>query len=225
VRRLDEDAKNHGHEIRQKTTLNIVFIPNGKTSKHLVLSMEKTELLGYKRNSHIEKGEIYFWTATINKWHRLLESDRYKDVIIKSIDYLSNIGKIDVFAFVIMPNHLHLIWRVNELNGKESPHGSLLKYTAHEFRKMLLHEDKNKLLTYQTTSENKDHEFWQRDPLAIHLYTAKVAFQKLAYVHSNPLAKHWKLAKDPCEYKYSSARYYEMNEKNFSFLKDLREEF
>jgi len=48
-----------------------------------------------------------------------------------------------------------------------------------------------------------------------------VAFQKLKYIHNNPLAEHWQLTKDPCSYKYSSARYYELNEKTFSFLKDL----
>jgi putative transposase len=187
--------------------------------------MEKNDLLDHKRMSYMEIGEAYFWTATINQWQRLLSPDRFKDVIIQSLDYLTNIGKIDVFAFVIMPNHFHLIWSIKGLNGRESPQGSLLKYTAHEFRRMLLAEDKNKLQAYRTTAENKDHEFWQRDPLAIHLYSRNVAFQKLAYIHSNPMAKHWELAKDPCEYKYSSARYYEMNEKNFGFLKDLREEF
>jgi len=187
--------------------------------------MDSKNLLEPKRNSHMEVGETYFWTATINQWQRLLLPDIFKDVIINSLEYLTNKRKIDVYAFVIMPNHFHLIWKINELNGRESPHGSLLKYTAHEFRKMLLVTDKNKLLDYRTTAENKDHEFWQRDPLAIHLYSHKAAFQKLAYIHSNPLAKHWKLAKDPCEYKYSSARYYELNEKNFGFLRDLREEF
>ena len=59
------------------------------------------------RKSHIEQGEIYFWTATINKWQRLLENDEYKNVIVESLEYLSSMGKIDVFAFVIMPNHLH----------------------------------------------------------------------------------------------------------------------
>jgi hypothetical protein len=34
-------------------------------------------------------------------------------------------------------------------------------------------------------------------------------------------AEHWQLVKDPCDYKYSSVRYYELNDKNFSFLKDL----
>ena len=68
-----------------------------------------------KRKSYIEIGEVFFWTATINQWQNLLWENSYKDVITSSLEYLSNAGKIDVFAFVIMPNHLHLIWRTNEL--------------------------------------------------------------------------------------------------------------
>jgi REP element-mobilizing transposase RayT len=86
-------------------------------------------LLEYKRKSFMEIGEIFFWTATINQWQKLLQPDHYKDVIINSLDYLSNTVKIDVFGFVIMPNHVHLIWRTNELNGKETAQGSFLKFT------------------------------------------------------------------------------------------------
>jgi putative transposase len=57
-----------------------------------------------------------------------------------------------------------------------------------------------------------------------HGISRDVALQKLKYMHSNPLLKHWQLAKHPCDYKYSSAKYYELNEKNYSFLKDLWEE-
>lgn len=190
--------------------------------------MDKS-LFQQKRKSHIEKGEIYFWTATINHpiaigWQWLLENDEYKDVIIDSLQYLSDSGKIDVFAFIVMPNHMHLIWRVNEPNGKESPQGSLLKYTAHQFKKKLQAEDTEKLASYKVNSSTKNYEFWQRDSLAVPIFTREVAFQKLKYIHNNPLAEHWQLAKHPCEYKYSSARYYELNEKNFAFLKDLWEE-
>ncbi|HYM93933.1 MAG TPA: hypothetical protein VET23_07330, partial [Chitinophagaceae bacterium] len=75
--------------------------------------MDKT-LFKPQRKSHVDKGEIYFWTATINNWFHLLEKDEYKDVIIDSLQYLTDKNKIDVFAFIIMPNHIHLIWRVNE---------------------------------------------------------------------------------------------------------------
>lgn len=187
--------------------------------------IEKKNGLAYKRKSYMDIGEIFFWTATINKWQRLMWEDRYKQVVISSLEYLSKEGKIDVFGFVIMPNHIHLIWRANALNGKESPQGSFLKYTAHQFKKMLKEDGAEKLEAYKTDACNKAYEFWQRDPLAIQLYSKKVAVQKLKYIHNNPLAEHWKLAKAPFEYKYSSAKYYEMNEKEFEFLKDMYEEF
>jgi REP element-mobilizing transposase RayT len=173
----------------------------------------------------MELGEIYFWTATINNWQRLLKTDRYKQVIIDSLEYLSSRGKIDVFAFVIMPNHIHLIWRINETNGKETTQGSFLKVTAHQFKKMLINEGGNVIEDYAVEAHNKKYEFWQRDSLAIPLYTKKVAYQKMDYLHYNPVADQWQLAKDPCDYNYSTARFYELGVKDFDFIKDLRMEF
>jgi REP element-mobilizing transposase RayT len=182
-------------------------------------------LFEIKRKNYIEIGEIFFWTATINQWQKLLQNDEYKNVIISSLEYLSNAGKIDVFGFVIMPNHIHLLWRIREMNGKETTQGSFLKYTAHQFKKMLANEGGNKLESYRVDAGNKQYEFWQRDSLAIHLYTKEVAYQKLDYTHYNPCAAHWLLAKDICDYKYSSAKFYEMGLKEFTFIKDLRDEF
>lgn len=175
-----------------------------------------------KRISYIDKGELYFWTASINKWQNLLEKDVFKEKIIGSLEYLSQAGKIDVFAFVIMPNHIHLIWRINEDNGKESSQGSFLKYTAHEFKKILPQDE---LENYAVEASNKRYEFWQRDPLAVHLYSKSVAYQKLDYLHGNPVSRKWRLVDNTCGYKFSTARFYELGEKDFSFVKDLREEF
>ncbi len=182
------------------------------------------KIFEYKRKSYMEIGEIFFWTATINKWQKLLSEDRFKNVIISSLEYLSEQGKADVFAFVIMPNHIHLIWRTNEMNGKETVQGSFLKYTAHEFKK-LLRQQKAVLSNYAVNAHNKSYEFWQRDPMAVHLFTREVAYQKLDYIHCNPLAEHWQLADDPADYFYSTAGYYEKGIKNYPFIKDLRDEF
>jgi putative transposase len=187
--------------------------------------MINKEIIEHRRKSFIEVGKIYFWTATINNWQHLLETDGYKNVVIGSLEHLSNAGKMDVFAFVLMPNHIHLIWRINEYNGKETVQGSFLKFTAHEFKKMLKNEGQNKLANYAVEAPNKDYEFWQRDSLAVPLFTKEVAYQKLEYLHYNPVAEHWKLANDPCDYTYSTSRFYMMGIKDFSFIKDLREEF
>jgi len=138
------------------------------------------------RKSFAEIGRIYFWTATIRNWNCLLSASSFKDIIVDSLPYLSSKGLIDVFGFVIMPNYVHFIWRMNKMNGKGKPFGSFLKYTAHQFKKVIkLSElEKDKL-----NAANKSHEFWQRDSLAIELYSQKVAYQKLDYIHLNPMAK------------------------------------
>ena len=119
---------------------------------------------------------------------------------------------------------MHLILRTNALNGKETIQGSILKFTAHEFKK-LLKDNPAALIKYAVDGHNKKYEFWQRDSLAVHLYSKHVMLQKLNYIHLNPLAAHWNLVNEPSRYNYSSAKYYEMNEKNFDFLKDLMQEF
>ena len=179
----------------------------------------------HPRKSFIEIGKIYFWTATINKWQHLLLTDEFKDIIIHSLNYLSTQNKITVFGFVIMPNHIHLIWRTNALNGKETAQASFLKYTAHQFKKNILKKDPDKLANYTVNAQNKKYEFWQRDSLAIELYSPNVAFQKLTYIHNNPVTEQWQLAKEPSDYIYSSAKFYENGIKDYSFLKNLSNEF
>lgn len=61
--------------------------------------------------------------------------------------------------------------------------------------------------------------------MAIHLYSPKVAYQKLQYIHANPCTEHWQLAKEPCDYEYSSASFYELGKTKFAFLKDIRDIF
>ena len=132
-------------------------------------------IFAIRRKSYIEIGEIFFWTATINNWQRLLLQDEYKNIIINSLSYLSESGKIDVFGFVIMPNHIHLIWRINAMNGKETSQGSFLKYTAHEFKKLLKTDKGNSPASFAVNAHNKDYEFWKRDSLAVHLFSKEIA--------------------------------------------------
>jgi putative transposase len=170
------------------------------------------------RKSNLEIGKIYFWTATINNWFRVLGSDNFKQVIIDSLQNLSDRALISVFGFVIMPNHIHLVWRLEKQNGKELPNASLLKFTAHQFKKMLSKEELSK---FSVDASNKQYEFWQRDSLGIELYTQEVIYQKMDYIHNNPLNERWNLAQEPSDYAFSSASYYEKGDLTFPFLRHV----
>ncbi len=175
------------------------------------------------RKSYTELDKIYFWTATIYKWYHLLEKNENKQIVLDSLKFLSNKGLITVYAFVIMPNHIHLIWQPNKLNGKESPIGSFLKFTAHKLLTELKSDKKDS--RYLVDIVNKKHEIWQRDPLATELISFEVAKQKLNYVHFNPQSGKWNLAKDDISYYFSSARFYETGIDEFGFLNDLTSVF
>ncbi len=49
-----------------------------------------------------------------------------------------------------MPNHLHLIWQLNKLNGRETPKGSFLKFTVHKLLKQLQDAGKSSDYVYDT---------------------------------------------------------------------------
>jgi len=155
----------------------------------------------------------------------LLKEQEYKDIIINSLKHLSEKKLFKVYAFVIMPNHIHLIWHLTALNGKEMPHASLMKFTSHQFLEKLRKENPELLIDYQVQSKNRMHQFWQRDPMAIELYTRKVFEQKLNYIHNNPLQERWRMVENAADYKYSSANYYETEIDDFGFLNHYAELF
>jgi putative transposase len=140
----------------------------------------------HQRKLHTSINKIYFCTSTIHKWLPLLKNDFNKQVIVDSLKYLPYKELITVYAFVIMPNHIHLIWQQNGLNGKETPKGNLLKHTVHLFLKQLKENGTSKY--YEVNEANKKYEIWQRDSLGIEIYSREVAKQKLYYLHFNPVS-------------------------------------
>ena len=53
----------------------------------------------------MENNELYFFTATILNWKKLLKPDKFKMIIIDSLKNLVDRNKIKVYAYVIMDNH------------------------------------------------------------------------------------------------------------------------
>jgi hypothetical protein len=65
---------------------------------------------GEIRKSAMLLNEMYFWTSTITNWQHLLQPDAHKDIIINSLQWLVQKEMIKVYGYVIMPNHIHLLW-------------------------------------------------------------------------------------------------------------------
>jgi putative transposase len=178
------------------------------------------------RNSRMDFDEVYFWTDTIKDWKHLLKQDKYKTLIISSWQQqLVERGKIIIYGFVIMPNHLHLIWEMKEPNGKEMPHASFNKFTSHQILKDLKANHTSVLSYFKVNEPKREYRVWQRNPLAVLMDSKAKVEQKLDYIHRNPLQELWNLVSSPEEYKWSSAKFYDDGEDEFHFLTHYAERF
>ncbi len=170
------------------------------------------------RNSDMLLNEVYFWTITIVGWKHLLKQDKCKEIILESLYNLVSRKLIKVYGFVLMPNHLHLIWEMLMMNQKEMPDSSFTKFTAHSFKKDLSINHPKVLEVFKSEKYDRQYQFWQRDPLAIKILDKDMLIQKLNYIHLNPLNERWNLVARPEESKWSSANYYETGLDEFNIL-------
>ena len=171
-----------------------------------------------KRQGQAEFRQCYFYTDTIIGFSNLLADDNLKMIIINSWKYMIEKGDIEIYGYVIMPNHIHIIWNFFKMNGKESPAGSFAKFTAHKFKEYLLINDLYKLENYRSDKIDRQYQFWKRDPLAIPLSTEKILIQKLQYIHDNPVKEKWSLSVLAEEYRWSSAKFYDDGTDEFNLL-------
>ena len=187
--------------------------------------MAQNELLDRPRNSRMEFDQVYFWTNTIYNWKRLLALDKYKQVIIDCWHELVGRKQIAVYAFVIMPNHVHVIWEMLEPNGKEMPHASFNKFTSHQLLADLRVCHPQVLPFFRVNEKGRRYRFWQRDALAVLMDNQPKVSQKIDYIHNNPLQERWTLANRPEDYAWSSARFYETGVDAFGFLTHYQDRF
>ena len=127
-----------------------------------------------------------------------------------------NEKRVTLNAFVIMSNHIHLIWQpLNEFNLDDIQH-SLMSFTAHRFKSNLEINHPQVLAHFKVDAKDRDYQFWERNFLRVDLFNEAVFMQKLDYIHYNPVKAGLCLL--PKEYHYSSARFYEYGVDSFRML-------
>ncbi|MCP3931161.1 MAG: transposase [Bacteroidetes bacterium] len=159
--------------------------------------------------------DLYFTTVTIQNRIPLLKDDQYKDIIIDAFRFCTENKRATIWAFVIMSNHFHIVWQILDPYTLVKVRQNLLKYTAQQFKFSLLDTGNNAMLEkFLANKKDRKFQFWKRNPLSIEILSDKVLEQKINYIHRNPEVK----GMDALEYRYSSAKHFELGIKNWDFL-------
>ena len=119
--------------------------------------MNKDLIFKTTRNSKLVMNEVYFWTDTIKDWKHLLKQDKYRELILATLKELVEKKKVAVYGFVLMPNHLHLLWEMLHKTGKEMPYASFNKATAHTIPKDLKEKHALVLNHFKVYESEREH--------------------------------------------------------------------
>ncbi len=120
-----------------------------------------------------------YFTATILEWKHLLKPDKYKDVIIDSLKFLVKEKRVQVNTFVIMSNHIHLIWQVQKGFERENVQRDFLKFTSQTIKRDLKKNHPAVLEKFLNNAKDRKYQIWERNPLTIDLLTKEMFIQKM----------------------------------------------
>jgi len=159
-----------------------------------------------------------FFTATILNWKPLLTYDPYKDIIVDSLKFAVHNKRIKLFAFVVMNNHIHIVWQHLPPYSRTEVQLGFMKFTAQKIKFDLVKNNPAFLQEFKVDKKDREFQLWKRRPLSVDLFTEKVFQQKIDYIHNNPVKAG--LCISPEEYKYSSAKYYEYRVDEFGLFEN-----
>lgn len=173
-------------------------------------------------SSFQDPSHLYFITASVIEWKHLFIAPEYAAIPLNSLAWLQQHKRILLFAFVIMPSHIHAIIKPEKCSIGEvvQEFGS---FTAHKILKQLQSDKQKDLLDvfHQKKRDLRDaYSIWQ-DIQAKNIYSMDFLQQKMEYIHQNPVGKDWKLAKGRADYLYSSAGYYDYGRKPIIEITDV----
>jgi putative transposase len=106
-----------------------------------------------RRRDIISLYNCFFITTTFNDWLHLFLNHKYYLIVINSIIFCLKKYNAEIIAYVLMPNHIHLILFYNEKADISGFMRDLKKYTSTRIRQML--EKDGKDITVKKLRYNK----------------------------------------------------------------------
>ncbi len=169
-----------------------------------------------KRVKHYhEPGDCHELTFSCYRREQLLVDDEWRRKLCESIDRAMTGYNCRLVAFVLMPEHVHLL--VYPTDSEPDIDGLLSAIKRpYSFRiKQLLTEANNPLLDRLTIRERPGKmtfRYWQEGPgYDRNLRTEAPVLASIDYIHMNPVRRG--LVQRASDWKWSSARWYESDGK------------
>jgi REP element-mobilizing transposase RayT len=136
----------------------------------------------------------YFVSFATVHWIDVFTRETYLKIITESLTYCRNNKNIGLFAYCIMPSHVHLLFRSDD----ENPSGFMRDFKGFTSKKIVNaikehpKESRREWLLWhferagKKNSNTSKYQFWQQNNQPIELWSTPVIKQKFDYIHNNP---------------------------------------
>ena len=162
----------------------------------------------------LEEQKAYFVTITVVDWIDVFTRKNHKLQIIDSLRYCQQVKGLEVYGWCLMPSHLHMIVKATGRQKLNEILRDFKKFTAKAIIAAIIEqsESRRKWMLARFEYNGKflkrieKYKFWQDGNHAEVILTPDLFYQKLNYIHNNPV-KEMIVSKQE-DYYFSSARNY-----------------
>ncbi|MDH7461608.1 transposase [Chitinophagaceae bacterium 26-R-25] len=158
----------------------------------------------------------HFLTFTVEGWIDIFSRQRYRDIILESFKFCIAKKGLRLHAYVIMSNHVHVIWTATEKSLSDIMR-DFKTFTSKEILRSIADkgqvESRRDWLLYmfeffgKRTNANDKYKLWSGNNHPEIIYSVDFMRTKLDYIHNNPVRAG--IVQNPSDYLYSSASNYE----------------
>lgn len=173
--------------------------------KYLTLIQGLCPFLDMKTFQISRDSQALYITAVANDRLPVFRTDAVKKVTCEALDEARQSGGFLIFAYVIMPDHVHLI--TNDPNSS----AEVLRYVKGitgrrviDYLKDGNFESSLAKLRHQDWKRKHAHSLWQKEKNVFSIFSEAMFMQKVNYIHLNPVRAG--LVERAIDYRWSSAR-------------------
>ena len=144
-----------------------------------------------RKYKFLNKRGVYFITFAVQYWIDLFSRVEYKDLIIDNLQHCMQHKGLQINAWCIMTNHLHMVVKSE---GEQSLPEILRDFKSFT-SKMLIQAIKDHpkesrrdwMLDKFWNKPKNGYRLWRGDNQPIELWSNSVIDQKINYIHNNPV--------------------------------------
>lgn len=143
-----------------------------------------------------DQNAVHFVTFSVVQWIDVFTRKEYADIVVESLKFCQENKGLNIHAWCIMSNHIHLIISASQPNKLSDILRDFKKFTSVQIIKAISENTRESrkhwmLWIFKKAGEknkrNDKYQFWQQENHPVECDTVEILQSRLIYLHENPL--------------------------------------